>query len=65
MKANAQTYHFKSFWTHQGVILEPLITNNKVEPVLWDTLYNARELSYILKWPWIMLSTLLLTLVYI
>ena len=50
MKANAQTYHFKSFWTHQGVILEPLITNNKVEPVLWDTLYNYfKEHNFLLS----------------
>ena len=39
MKANSQTYHIKSFLSHKGVVLIPQITKNKVEPVLWDTLY--------------------------
>ena len=38
IKANAQIYHFKYFWTHQMVILDPEIAKNKVEPVLRDTL---------------------------
>ena len=43
MKANAQTYHFKSFWTLQGVILYPQISKNKVGPILWDTLYFLHD----------------------
>ena len=39
LKANAQTYHSKSFWTHQGVILDPQIAKNKVVQDKMDTLY--------------------------
>ena len=45
MRAKAQTFHFKYFWTHQRVILDLRIAKNKVGQVLPDTLY-------ILKWPW-------------
>ena len=41
IRANAQTYHFKTFWIHLEVILDPQITKNKVGPVLLDTLYFA------------------------
>ena len=39
MKANAQNYHFKYFWTHQGVILDSQIAKNKVAHDKMDTLY--------------------------
>ena len=50
-------------------VLKPVPINSAwSKTYIWtprSTFYNARELSYTLKWPWTMLLALFLVLVYI